>query len=164
GLLNAAVDPLKQPSRYGLFAACAGPGLTPPLPSDIQPSPAFQFQDFIPLPPFLNQSPQPRPILLLHARLDPNSPNIDPNVITAPQIIFITNGGNINIPGGSINLPIELPNLELRSINTTVTIPDNGTMLFSGLINDRKYDAKAGVPFFSDLPIIGRLFATNQKE
>ncbi len=318
GLLNAAVDPLKQPSRYGLFAAGGGPGLAPPLPSDIQPSPAFQFQDFVPTPPFVNTAPNPRPILLLHPRLDPNFPNAGNNVttgpalapvglrrqwysnalgsptliqgltqnfvrsnpldsvlglslqqfpgqgamiqfrflqsiqtsavlqalrkdqtadqllapklmqfnnqrshilvaqqrsyikdydvsgavfdpvissfltgvvlevrptvsndkkyitlelrpgtaveLTAPQIVFITSGGNIAVPGGLINLPIELPNLELRSINTTVTIPDNGTMLFSGLINDRKFDSKAGVPFFSDLPIIGRLFATNQKE
>lgn len=318
GLLNAAVDPLKQPSRYGLFAAGGGPGLTPPLPSDVQPSPAFQFQDFVGTPPYINRAAGPRPILLLHPRLDPNFPvegantavgpalaptglrrqwysnalgsptliqaltqnfvrsnpltstlgasvqanpqqgalfqfrflqslqtsavlqalrkdqtsdellapklmqfnnqrshilvaqqrsyikdydvsgavfdpvissfltgvvlEVRPTVsndkryitlelrpgtaveLTPPLIIFITNGGNIQIPGGNINLPIELPNLELRSINTTVTIPDNGTMLFSGLINDRKIDSKAGVPFLSDLPIIGRLFSTNNKE
>ena len=84
--------------------------------------------------------------------------------LTPPLIVFITNGGDINAPGGSINLPIELPNLELRSINTTVTIPDNGTMLFSGLINDRKIDAKSGIPLLSDLPIVGRFFSTNNKE
>jgi type II secretory pathway component GspD/PulD (secretin) len=84
--------------------------------------------------------------------------------LTPPLIIFITNGGNIATPGGSINLPIELPNLELRSISTTVTIPDNGTMLFSGLINDRKIDTKTGIPMLSDLPIIGRFFSTNNKE
>lgn len=84
--------------------------------------------------------------------------------LTVPQIIFITNGLNVNAPLGNINLPIELPNIELRSINTTVTVPDNGTLLFSGLINDRKIDAKSGIPFFSDLPIIGRLFSTNIKQ
>ncbi len=316
-LPNAAVDPLQQPSRFGLFAAGGGPGLAPPLPSDIQPSPAFQFQNFVSTPPFINRAAGARPILLLHPRLDPNFPNqgnanvgpalapagfrrqwyskafvspvlfqgltqnilpvnplssilgqsvqsnpqqgalfqfrflqslqtsavvqairkdqtadqllapklmqfnnqrshimvaqqrsyikdydvsgavFDPVVssfltgvvlevkptvsndkkyitlelrpgtaieLTPPLIIFITNGGNINVPGGTINLPIELPNLELRSINTTVTIPDNGTMLFSGLINDRKIDTKTGVPMLSDLPVIGRFFSTNNKE
>jgi type II secretory pathway component GspD/PulD (secretin) len=85
--------------------------------------------------------------------------------LTPPQIVFITNAGlDVNIGGGNINLPIELPNLELRSISTTVTVPDNGTMLFSGLISDRKIDAKSGIPLLSDLPIIGRFFSTNNKE
>ena len=318
-LPNVSVDPNAQPSRYGLFPAGGGPGLAPPLPSDIQPSPAFQFQNFISTPPFVNRSNTPQPILVLHPRdLDPNFPNqgnanqgpalapagfryqtyskalgspvlfqgltqnilpanplssplgllvqncnpqlgalfqfrflqalqtsavvqalrmdqtsdqllapklmqfnnqrahvmvanqrsyikdydvsgavydpvissflvgvvleVKPTVsndkkyitlelrpgtaieLTPPIIIFITNGGNINAATGTINLPIELPNLELRSINTTVTIPDNGTMLFSGLINDQKIDTKTGVPMLSDLPIIGRFFSTNNKE
>ena len=37
-------------------------------------------------------------------------------------------------------------------------------MLFSGLISDRKIDAKSGVPLLSDLPIVGRFFSTNNKE
>ncbi|HYF49479.1 MAG TPA: hypothetical protein VEJ63_08740, partial [Planctomycetota bacterium] len=87
--------------------------------------------------------------------------------LTPPQIVFITNSGDVNngaVGQTSINLPIELPNLELRSISTTVTVPDNGTMLFSGLITDRKIDAKSGIPLLSDLPIIGRFFANNYKE
>ena len=84
--------------------------------------------------------------------------------LTPPLIVFITNSGNIAVGGGSINLPIELPNLELRSVNSTVTIPDGGTMLFSGLINDQKIDQKSGIPLLSDLPLIGRFFSTNNKE
>ncbi len=315
-LPNVAVDPLHSPSRFGLFAAGGGPGLTA-LPSDINSSPPFQFQNFQATPPYVNRAKGPLPILLLHPRLDANFPNggsssfgpnlapvgfrrqwyskafgspvlfqgltqnilpanplssalgqsvlsspqqgalfqfrflqslqtsavlqalrkdqtadqllapklmqfnnqrshilvaqqrsyikdydisgavYDPVVssfltgvvlevrptvsndkkyitlelkpgtaieLTPPTILFITSGGSITAGGGAINLPIELPNLELRSINTTVTIPDNGTMLFSGLINDRKIDTKTGVPLLSDLPIIGRLFTTNNKE
>lgn len=64
----------------------------------------------------------------------------------------------------AIRLPIELPTIELRAVNTTVTLPDNGTLLFSGMIHDRKIDTKSGVPLFSDLPIIGRLFSKNLKQ
>jgi general secretion pathway protein D len=84
--------------------------------------------------------------------------------IDEPQIIYITNGGDVDNPLGTINLPIELPQLELRSVSTSVTTPDGGTLLFSGLIIDRKMDAKSGVPLLSDLPIIGRLFSENRKE
>ena len=318
GVPNAAVDPLHQPSVQGLFPLGGGPGLAPPLPTDTQPSPANQFQNFIPRPPFYNSNPGPQPASILRPRLDPNFPNqgnattgpalapvgirrqwfekwfgspvlaqgltqnllrsnplasalgqsistspqqgalfqfrflqsvqanavlqavrkdqtadqllapklmqfnnqrahilvaqqrsyireydvsgavFDPVIgtllvgtvlelrptvsndrryitmdvhpgtaieVTPPQILFITNAGNdVNRGGGTINLPIELPNLELRSINTTVTVPDNGTMLFSGLISDQKFDQKSGVPLLSDLPIIGRFFSTNNKE
>jgi type II secretory pathway component GspD/PulD (secretin) len=85
--------------------------------------------------------------------------------LTPPQIVFITAAGNdVNVGGGGFSLPIFLPNIELRSINTTVTVPDNGTMLFSGLISDRKIDAKSGIPLLSDLPIVGRFFSSNNKE
>ncbi|MCK6470339.1 MAG: hypothetical protein L6R28_01220 [Planctomycetes bacterium] len=331
GIPFARVDPLRQPSKWGLFPIGGGPGLTPPLPSDVQPSPAFQFQDSVDpatgifRPPFHfdygppSSNPEPRTILLLRPRLDPNFPtrgnavfgpanapagfrrqwyenwfgsptlvqgliqnltstladagplgpaltgrplgnqgalfqfrffhsvqasavvnalrkeqqadtllapklmqfnnqqahimvaeqrsfiadydvsgavfdpvirsfltgvvlDVKPTVshdrkyitlqmrpgtaseLTPPRIIFITDGGDINNPLGLVNLPIELPNIELRSINTTVTVPDNGTLLFSGLINDQKLDAKSGVPFFSDLPIVGRLFSQNYKQ
>jgi len=317
GVPNRIIDPLAQPSKFGLFAAGGGPGLTPPLASDVQSNP-FQFANFIATPPFQSPLAGSLPPTILRPRLDPNFPNrgnatvgpaqapvgirrqwmsqvfgspvltqgltqnllrlnplasvlgssittnpqqgayfqfrflsgvqtsailqavrkdqtadqllapklmqfnnqrahilvaqqrsyikdydvsgavfdpvissfligvvleVKPTVsndkryitldvrpgtaleITPPQIIFITNAGlDVNIGGGAINLPIELPNLELRSINTTVTIPDNGTMLFSGLISDRKIDAKSGVPLLSDLPIIGRFFSTNNKE
>lgn len=313
-----------QPSKFGLFPNGGGAGLVPPLPSDVQSSPNFQFSQFIARPPFHQDfgapsgNPGPAPITILRPRLDPNFPNrsnattgpanapvgirrqwweqifgspvltqgltqnllrldplssalgtsmvnnpgqglmmqfrflqsvqtsavlqavrkdqtadqllapkimqfnnqrshilvaqqrsyikdydvsgavfdpvissfligvvleVKPTVssdkryitldvrpgtaveLTPPQIVFITNAGlDVNIGGGNINLPIELPNLELRSISTTVTVPDNGTMLFSGLISDRKIDAKSGVPLLSDLPIVGRFFSTNNKE
>jgi type II secretory pathway component GspD/PulD (secretin) len=84
-----------------------------------------------------------------------------------PDVVFITNSGDVNngaVGRSSTNLRIELPNLELRSISTTVTLPDSGTMLLSGLISDRKIDAKSGIPFLSDLPFIGRIFSNNYKE
>ncbi|MCK6473227.1 MAG: hypothetical protein L6R28_15900 [Planctomycetes bacterium] len=43
--------------------------------------------------------------------------------VTPPKTIFITDGGDINNPLGLINLPIELPNIELRSVSTSVIVP-----------------------------------------
>lgn len=37
-----------------------------------------------------------------------------------PQTIFITNGLNVNAPLGNINLPIELPNIEIKNVQTAV--------------------------------------------
>lgn len=65
---------------------------------------------------------------------------------------------------GTIALEIQLPSIRLRSVRTTVTLPDGGTVLVSGLMTDLKFEASAGVPFFSDLPIVGRLFGTDVRQ
>lgn len=58
----------------------------------------------------------------------------------------------------AITLPIYFPRLELRKVRTTLTVPDGGLILLGGLMKDVKYYAETGVPFISNLPIIGRLF------
>lgn len=58
----------------------------------------------------------------------------------------------------TIILPIYFPRLELRKLRTTLTVPDGGLILLGGLMKDVKYYAETGVPFISNLPIIGRLF------
>ncbi|GMV81353.1 MAG: hypothetical protein AMXMBFR7_25370 [Planctomycetota bacterium] len=48
--------------------------------------------------------------------------------VQPPQTLFISNGLDVNNPLGNINLPIELPNLELRSVQTSVAV-----LAFAGL-------------------------------
>jgi general secretion pathway protein D len=60
--------------------------------------------------------------------------------------------------------PIQLPNIRLRSVRTTVIVPDGGSVLLSGLMTDVTFNSAAGVPFFSDLPILGRLFGSDLKQ
>ncbi|MBN1808184.1 MAG: hypothetical protein JW909_03885 [Planctomycetes bacterium] len=68
------------------------------------------------------------------------------------------------IIGGYVNLPIQLPRLQLRSVRTTMTLPDGGTMLLSGLMTETKHHSHSGIPVLSDLPIIGRLFGSDLKQ
>jgi len=68
------------------------------------------------------------------------------------------------IHGGAYVFPLALPSIRLRSARTTVTVPDGGTLLLSGLMESTKFDASTGVPFFSDLPVVGRLFGTDLKQ
>ncbi len=49
---------------------------------------------------------------------------------------------------------IELPDINMTKIKTTVTIPDGGTLLLGGLIEASRQDFSSGVPFLSDLPVI----------
>lgn len=61
-------------------------------------------------------------------------------------------------------LPIYLPIIQLRTVRATVTLPDGGTLLLSGLMTETKHHAHSGIPVLSDLPIIGRLFGTDLKQ
>src|SRR6185436_6118569 len=82
-LPNVKVDPLNQPSKFGLFPIGGGPGLPAGTTfGDTQPSPAFQFANFLPVPPFQrffgpasgNIPPNNQPIF--RPRLDNNFPGV----------------------------------------------------------------------------------------
>ena len=46
-------------------------------------------------------------------------------------------------------------------VQTSVTIPDGGTMLIAGLTNASSQRSHQGVPFLSHIPFLGRLFSGN---
>ncbi|HYG74389.1 MAG TPA: hypothetical protein VEK08_05230 [Planctomycetota bacterium] len=72
----------------------------------------------------------------------------------------VNSGANVNI---LVNLafPIQFPELSIRRVRTTATCPDGGILLIGGLYRNVKFNAENGVPFLSDLPVVGRLFRWN---
>ena len=54
---------------------------------------------------------------------------------------------------------IQLPELEIRRVRTTVTMPDGGTLLLGGLkfFEERRLDS--GVPWISDIPLASFFFS-----
>jgi general secretion pathway protein D len=57
-----------------------------------------------------------------------------------------------------------LPAFANREVNTTIRLRDGETNMLAGLIRDEERRVLSGVPGLSDLPLIGRLFARNQKD
>ncbi|HIE93331.1 MAG TPA: hypothetical protein EYQ83_10890 [Acidobacteria bacterium] len=57
-----------------------------------------------------------------------------------------------------------LPTFGNRSINTTIRLRDGETNILAGLIRDDERQTLDGVPWLSDLPVIGRLFARNTQD
>lgn len=57
-----------------------------------------------------------------------------------------------------------LPTFGTRSITTTIRLRDGETNLLAGLIRDNERTVLRGVPGLSDIPVIGRLFASNERE
>lgn len=56
---------------------------------------------------------------------------------------------------------IDSPSIFNRQIKTTVTLQDGGSILLGGLISQTKSKNKSGVPVFSKLPFVGRLFSND---
>jgi general secretion pathway protein D len=57
-----------------------------------------------------------------------------------------------------------LPIFGTRSITTTIRLRDGETNLLAGLIRDNERFTLRGVPGLSDIPVLGRLFASNERE
>jgi general secretion pathway protein D len=57
-----------------------------------------------------------------------------------------------------------LPTIANREITTTIRLKDGETNMLAGLIRDEERSVLAGLPGLSDIPLIGRLFASNRKE
>lgn len=53
------------------------------------------------------------------------------------------------------------PAVSSRRINTSVSLPDGATMWLGGIIKDDVFDTESGIPYLSDIPIIGFFFGRN---
>ncbi len=58
-----------------------------------------------------------------------------------------------------------VPTILTQEINTEVTVPDKATVVIGGLISDDTTRTSSGVPWLSDIPVLGYLFKdTNKKK
>ncbi len=61
----------------------------------------------------------------------------------------------------TVTSEIDSPSIFNRQIKTTVTLQDGGSILLGGLISQTKSKNKSGVPKFSKIPILGKLFSND---
>ncbi len=67
-------------------------------------------------------------------------------------------GGGLGGQGTPITGEIQLPLTTTTTLNTTVTVPDGGTVLLGGVKRMREQRLEFGVPVLSKTPYINRLF------
>ncbi len=79
-------------------------------------------------------------------------------ILRAPRFAV---GGNFLVVLGINNYPIELPNVEVRTMRSTVMMPDKGTLLIGGFSQALRQNTHSGIPFLSHIPFLGRLFSKN---
>jgi general secretion pathway protein D len=57
-----------------------------------------------------------------------------------------------------------IPRIATRSLSTTVSVPNEGTLVLGGLIKQTDSRSTSGIPILSKLPWVGALFRTTTKE
>ncbi len=86
------------------------------------------------------------------------------NFVTRQLDSFTVNSGaQVNLIL-RLSFPIQFPELSISRVRTTATVPDGGILLLGGLYRNIKFKSENGVPFISDLPVVGRLFRWNVAE
>jgi general secretion pathway protein D len=60
--------------------------------------------------------------------------------------------------GGIATAQLEVPTVRITEMQTSVSVPDGGTLLIGGLKMFEEHDVEAGVPIFSKIPALKRLF------
>ncbi len=87
-----------------------------------------------------------------------------PSVATLQQPIRTTVvAQTLDIFGILHTVVIQLPTLQIQRVQTTVRIPDRGTVLIAGLKNVLDRDVSAETPFLARLPLLSFLFSRKQK-
>ncbi len=88
--------------------------------------------------------------------LAPNFQTI--NGLQSFPVTAAVGGGGLGGQGTPISSNIQLPLTTVTNINTTVTVPDGGTVLLGGVKRMREQRLEFGVPVLSKTPYINRLF------
>jgi type II secretory pathway component GspD/PulD (secretin) len=90
--------------------------------------------------------------------------------VVTPLATFTTLlGAAVNIPGTFIFQPslnpvtFQLPEMDLRQAESTVRIPDGGSILMGGLKTIDIEDKKSTTPILGNIPILGILFKRQGK-
>lgn len=56
------------------------------------------------------------------------------------------------------------PSIFNRSLTTSLSLRDGGSVVMAGLISERSSDSDSGVPFLKSIPLLGNLFKTQSKK
>jgi len=56
----------------------------------------------------------------------------------------------------------DIPNIGTQALGTTIMVRDGGTVLLGGLISEEDQKNESGLPLFTNLPLVGRVFGSTR--
>ena len=90
-------------------------------------------------------------LLLVVPRVTGTPPNESITTVIVPQVADVI--GFVDNPSGGT-----IPIVAQQTIQTTLRVPNGGTIALGGLIRKNNSDSSTKIPFLGDLPFIGSLF------
>jgi len=85
--------------------------------------------------------------------------------INAGGLVTMEISQEVSNAAKTVTSGIDSPTISKRSAQSTVTVQSGETMVLGGLISDKKSNANSGLPFLSEIPVLGALFgAKNIKD
>lgn len=82
--------------------------------------------------------------------------SVTPQITDAGTIIMKVTMENNNV-NGSVNA-LGTPGIDTQRMSTEVLVPDGGTTVVGGVVNDRETETQNRTPGLSSLPVLGNLF------
>ncbi len=90
-------------------------------------------------------------MLLVVPRVTGEPPNESITTVVAPQVADVI--GFVDNPSGGT-----IPIVAQQTVQTTLRVPNGGTIALGGLIRKNNSESSTKIPFLGDLPFIGQLF------
>lgn len=88
--------------------------------------------------------------------------NINPVIFAGNQINLSISQTVSSSQDADANVKTTTPRIDNRSINTSVTLHDGGSVLLGGLIRTTTNLSNSKVPLLGDLPLVGKLFREDE--
>ena len=77
-----------------------------------------------------------------------------------PEVSQLSDQGAVQLQAGN-NTSIQIPALQVRRADTTVELGSGQSFAIAGLMQDTTRLTRNGIPFLSDIPILGALFSSD---
>ena len=85
-----------------------------------------------------------------------------PEVVSEPE--WRDYGYDIPIAGQVYHIPLEQPFFHTRTVSTSISIYNGATVVMGGMISEVRVEVDDKVPFFGDIPLVGRLFQSRYEK
>ncbi len=84
---------------------------------------------------------------------------VTPQITPDDQVIL-----DLNVNKDSVGEVFNgVPSIDTRTISTQVLVSNGETVVLGGIYEENKIDTNTRVPFFADIPVLGKLFERNEK-